>query len=115
MKFCSSLLITCFLALGLNAQIPKSGTYIYNYCDIEYNKCLNKCKVKIKGNKIWVYAPPHLSGIKEGDLFESGTLYKHASGKWTIIHSAKDKSSIKSIHADLFIWIDFKKKIFWAF
>ncbi len=114
MKF-FHLIISFFLVVSLNAQIPKSGSYIYNYCDIEYNKCLGKCKIKIKNNKIWVYAPPNLSGIKEGELFESGMLYKHASGKWTIIHSAKEKLSIKSIHADLFIWIDFNKKQFWAF
>ena len=72
------------------AQIPKSGTYTYNYCDEEYNACLSKCKVKIKGNKIWVYAPANLTGIKEGELYESGTLYKHASGKWIIIHNEKE-------------------------
>ena len=115
MKFFFHFTILFLLSPGINAQIPKSGTYIYNYCDIEYNKCLSKCKVKIKGNKIWVYAPPDLSGIREGELFESGTLYKHASGKWIIIHSAKDKLSKKSIDADLFLWIDFKKKQFWAF
>ena len=112
MKFSMLIIIASFLATGLNAQIPKSGTYIYNYCDIEYNKCLGKCKVKIKRNKIWVYAPSNLSGIKEGELFERGTLYKHASGKWTIIRSAKDK---KTINAELLVWIDFKKKQFWAF
>jgi hypothetical protein len=114
MKFFFLVLIQSFLEVSSIAQVPKNGTYIYNYCDIEYNKCLSKCKVKIKDNKIWVYAPPNLSGIKEGELFESGTLYKHASGKWTIL-SAKDKLSKKSADAELFIWIDFKKKQFWAF
>ena len=108
-------ILLLLIATYTNAQIPKSGTYIYNYCDIEYNKCLSKCKVKIKGNKIWIYSPPNLSGIKEGELFESGTLYKQASGKWTIVHSEKDKLSKKSIDADLFLWVDFKKKQFWAF
>ncbi len=112
MKSLFLFLISSFLVAVSGAQVPKSGTYIYNYCDIEYNKCLSKCKVQIKGNKIWVYAPPNLSGIKEGELFETGTLSKHASGKWTIIRSAKDK---KSIDTELLVWIDFKKKQFWAF
>jgi uncharacterized protein YraI len=50
------------------AQIPKSGTYTYNYCDEEYNACLSKCKVKVKGNKIWVYTPAGLTGIKKGNF-----------------------------------------------
>ena len=73
---------------------------------------MSKCKVKIKGNKIWVYAPSNLSGIKEGELFESGTLYKHPSGKWTIINPEKTKSADAE---DLFVWIDFSKKHFWSF
>jgi hypothetical protein len=103
------------ITAGTNAQIPKSGTYIYNYCDIEYNKCMGKCKVKIRGNKIWVYAPANLTGIKEGELYEGGTLHKHASGKWTIINFIKDRSAKPYEGDDLFLWIDFKKKQFWAF
>jgi len=113
-RYLLSALAVLFTAVAA-AQIPKSGTYIYSYCDIEYNKCLSKCKVTIKGNKVWVYAPSGLTGIKEGELFEKGELYKHASGKWTIVHSEKDKISIKSIDADLFLWVDFKKRQFWAF
>ena len=97
------------------AQIPKSGTYIYNYCDEEYNACLYKCKVKIKGNKIWVYAPAGLIGIKKGELYESGTLYKHASGKWVIIHNKKEKIAAANGNTDQLVWIDFKRKNCWTF
>ena len=96
------------------SQIPNSGTYTYNYCDKEYNKCLVKCKIKIKGNKIWVYAPDNLSGIKEGELFYSGILYKPVSGKWRIIHSEKEKSST-IIDSEGPPWIDFKIKSFWTY
>lgn len=108
-------ILLLFFGNNSNAQVPRSGTYTYTYCDLEYNTCLSKCKVKIRGNKIWIYAPPNLTGIKEGDVFESGELYKHASGKWTIIHSEKDKRAIQRKDADLFLWVDFKKKQFWAF
>jgi hypothetical protein len=108
-------ILTFFFTSGITGQIPKNGTYIHSYCDIEYNKCLSKCKVKINGNKIWVYAPPNLSGIKEGELFESGTLSKHQSGKWTIINSQKSKSAKSSDTKDVFVWIDFSKKQFWTF
>ena len=107
--------ITLFFTSVVNAQIPKSGTYIYSYCDFEYNKCLSKCKVKIKGNKIWVYAPSNLSGIKEGELFESGTLSKHHSGKWTITNPQKNKSTNPSHPKDVLVWIEFSKKQFWTF
>ncbi len=101
--------------VNVNAQIPKSGIYIYKYCDEEYNKCLGNCKIKIKSNKIWIYAPANLSGIKEGTLFESGTIYKHANGKWIIIHSEKDKNAKTIGGTEGPVWIDFKRKQFWAF
>jgi hypothetical protein len=114
MKFLLSI-VFFFLSLNSFSQIPKSGTYTYKFCDIEYNSCINTCKVKISGKKIWVYAPSNLSGIKEGELLESGTLYKHKSGKWTIV-STKKESAKKAINAsDLFLWIDFKKKQYWQF
>ncbi len=107
--------VLIFVFINAKAQVPKSGTYTYDYCDIEYNKCMGKCKVKIRGNKIWVYAPANLSGIKEGELYEAGTLYKHKAGKWTIINLKVNKSA-KSYEAGGFnLWIDFKKKQFWAF
>jgi len=112
--FLSSFL-SFFLSVNLNAQIPKSGTYTYKYCDEEYNKCMGNCKIKIKGNKIWIYAPANLSGIKQGYLFESGTLFNHASGKWIIIHSKKEKATKTIGGGDGPPWIDFKRKQFWTF
>lgn len=41
---------------------------------MEYNKYLDKCKIKIKGKNSWIYAPAGLTGIKEGDLYEHGTF-----------------------------------------
>lgn len=107
--------LSFFLSARLKAQIPKNGTYTYEYCDEEYNKCLGNCKVKIKGSKIWIYAPANLSGIKEGELFESGTLFKHASGKWIIIHSEEEKKAKTIGGAEGPVWIDFKRKQFWTF
>ncbi|MGC4100230.1 hypothetical protein [Ferruginibacter sp.] len=98
------------------AQIPKSGTYTYNYCDMEYNHCIAKCKVVIKGTKIWVYAPDGLTGIKEGELYEEGLLYKHRSGKWLIVSNAKEKpTELSNKSGDPYAWIDFKRKRFWTF
>ena len=98
-----SVLLSFILSFYSNAQIPKTGTYTYKYCDIEYNKCVGNCQIKIKGNKIWVYAPPNLLGIKEGELFESGILSKHQSGKWTIINPEKNKSVHPSDAKDVFV------------
>ncbi len=98
-----------FITIISFAQIPKSGTYTYNYCDMEYNKCLSKCQIKISGNKIWIYAPANLSLIKEGELYESGTLHKNRSGKWIIITGSSKKNDGPPL------WIDFKRKRFWTF
>ena len=103
-----------FFATVSFAQLPKSGTYIYNYCDEEYNKCIGKSKVIIKGSKIWIYAPANLSGIKEGELYESGILYKHAVGKWIIIHNKKDKFTKIVGGCEGPVWINFKQKRFWT-
>lgn len=110
-----SSLLTFVTNYRFNAQIPKSGTYTYKYCDEEYNRCLGNCKVKIKGSKVWIYAPADLSGIKERGLFNSETLFKHTSGKWTIIHSEKEKT-IKIIGAGEGPHrINFKRNQFWTF
>ena len=45
---------------------------------------------------------------KEGEIFESGTLSKHPTGKWTIINQ-KNKSAQPSNAKDVFVWIDFNK------
>ena len=110
-----STLLSFFLTINLNAQIPNSGTYTYKYCDEEYNKCLGNCKIKIEGDKIWIYAPANLSGTKEGDLFESGTLFKHASGKWIIIHAEAEKTTKIIGGGEGPAWIDFKRNQFWTF
>ncbi len=51
------------------AQKLHSGTYIFKYCDYEYNKCLSTCKVIIIGNKIKLYALEGLS-VPKGELLE---------------------------------------------
>jgi hypothetical protein len=114
------ILLLIFFALSatvLFAQLPKSGTYIYDYCDEEYNKCIGKCKIKINGNNIWIYAPANLTGIKEGELYESGTLHKDHTGKWIITpYSSKEKTT-PALNTDDGppLWIDFKRKRFWTF
>ncbi len=109
------LILFVFVTTLSFAQIPKSGTYTYNYCDEEYNTCLSKCKVKIKGNKIWIYAPTGLTGIKEGQLFDAGILVKDSSGKWLILQSEKDKKNITNKIRNQVSWVDFKRKRFWTF
>jgi hypothetical protein len=101
-----------FLSICFNSfsQMPKSGTYTYEFCDIKYNSCINTCKIKIKGNKVWVYAPSNLSGTKEGELFEKGVLYKCIKGNWII----KD-TNIKYKKDNIFSYINFKTKQFWRF
>ncbi len=95
-----------------NAQIPKSGTYIYKFCDEEYNKCLSNCKIKIEKDSIWIYSPG-LSGLKEGEILEKGKLFKHKSGKWIIATSEEDKKSKIVGSCEGPAWIDFKKKKFY--
>ncbi|GAB2828879.1 hypothetical protein GCM10027043_33210 [Ferruginibacter profundus] len=69
-----------------------------------------KCKIKIKGNKIWIYAPANLTGIKEGELYESGTLHKDRTGKWIITpHSLKEKTTPALTDDGPPLWIDLKK------
>ena len=109
--FCSFFLSFFFHS---SAQIPKSGTYTYKYCDEEYSKCLETCTIKIKKDSIWIYAPANLSGIKQGELLEKGKLIKHKSGKWMIATSEKDKKSKVVGGCEGPAWIDFKKKKFWT-
>ncbi len=96
------------------SQIPKSGTYIYSFCDIEYNMCSSNCKVVIKGNHITVYATKELAGkitnTKEGDVLSDGLIIKHKSGKWIIGKSEKDRNT-----EEIFTTLDFKKRQYWQF
>ncbi|MFT3682988.1 MAG: hypothetical protein QM791_22200 [Ferruginibacter sp.] len=110
-------LITLFFALlyfNAAAQMPKNGTYTYKYCDEEYQKCLETCKIKIQGDSIWIFAPPNLSGTKEGDLLQKGKLSRHKTGKWIIINSRKDKNSKVVGGCEGPPWIDFKRKKYWS-
>jgi hypothetical protein len=102
------------VAIQLQAQIPKSGTYTYNWCDEEYDRCMSKCKIKFKGNKVWIYAPPNLSGTKEGELVWQGIILKHTSGKW-FLKQSKIKFNSKVIGGcEGPPWFDFKRKRFWT-
>ena len=84
---------------------------------MEYNKCIGKCNIKIKGNKIWIYAPAGLTGIKEGELYERGTLHKNHSGKWIIIPNPSKEKTAQNFNEKEgpLLWIDFKRKQFWTF
>lgn len=112
MKVFFLLFATVFISNICNAQIPKSGTYTFSYCDLEYDTCLNKCKVVIKGNYIIVYAPDGLTGIKKGEVFEKGKLVKRKQNMWFIIHQSEHKPSKKNGAES---WINFKTKQYWTF
>jgi len=56
--FLSILVLNTLVSLS---QIPKSGTYIFKYCDLEYeNGCYATCKVVIRKDSIVVYATKEL-------------------------------------------------------
>jgi hypothetical protein len=96
------------------AQKLPSGTYIFKYCDYEYNKCLSTCTVVITGNKIKLYSLEGLS-VQKGRLLESGTIMKHKSGKWIIGKNKKDIYKSKGNFENGFPEIDFKRKRVWQF
>jgi len=101
------------------SQTPKSGTYIYKYCDLEYeNSCYGTCKVVIKKDSILIYATKELAErrtfTKEGDIIDQGILLKHSSGKWIVGKSKKDISA-KQIGVEGPAIIDFKEKKYWTF
>ncbi|MEI9943964.1 MAG: hypothetical protein WDN26_07040 [Chitinophagaceae bacterium] len=100
------------------AQKFNSGTYTFNYCDLEYNRCLGTCKVVIEGDSITIYATKELAGritlIKEGDIIDQGIVLKHKSGKWIVGKIQKDKNA-KDIGIEGPAIIDFKKKQYWTF
>jgi len=103
-----------FLSLVSYSQIPKSGTYVFKYCDLEYeNSCYSTCKVVIKGTHITVNATKELSKdrsyTKEGEIIDQGTILKHESGKWIIGKSEKDKHA-KEIGVNGPAILDFEKK-----
>lgn len=115
-SICMKYLIVPFLLISFSTvgQPIKSGTYIFKYCDIEYNLCLNTCKVVVKGYSITVYATKELAksitGTKNGDILKKGILVKNQNRKW-IIKNPKEKILLEEdIH-----YIDFKKREFWRF
>ena len=107
--------LSCLSCFG---QRLNSGTYIFQYCDIEYNSCVGTCKVVIKKDSIIIYATKALSEritfTKEGDVIESGLILKHKSGKWIIGKSLQDKNA-KQIGAEGPPILDFRKKQYWTF
>lgn len=109
-------LIVFFLIISFRTfgQPIKSGTYIFKYCDIEYNLCLSTCKVVINGNSIKIYATKELAksitGTNKGDILAKGKLVKNKQDMWTI----KDPNT-KSLPEEEFLYINFKKREFWRF
>ena len=113
------LLMFVLINLVSYSQIPKSGVYNYNYCDLEYeNGCYGSCKVVIKKDSITIYATKELaerrSFTKEGEIIDQGIILKHKSGKWIIGKSKKDMNA-DSIGVDGPAIIDFKNKKYWTF
>lgn len=100
------------------SQIPKSGTYIYKFCDLEYHSCVSTCKLVIKEDSITIYATKKLSEnrtfTKEGDIIDKGIILKHKSGKWIIGKNKKDINA-KEIGVEGPAIIDFKEKKYWTF
>ena len=107
--------LSCLSCFG---QRLNSGTYIFQYCDFEYNSCVGTCKVVIKKDSIIIYATKALSEritfTKEGDVIESGLILKHKSGKWIIGKSLQDKNA-KQIGVEGPPILDFRKKQYWTF
>lgn len=95
---------------GLYAQKLKNGSYLFKYCDLEYNQCISSCRVIIKKNTITVIATQKLSkditGTKAGDILEKGHLVKNKKGKWTL----KQYKNGEEV-----FYIDFKKRECWRF
>ncbi|NCU05434.1 MAG: hypothetical protein GXC73_15800 [Chitinophagaceae bacterium] len=109
-------LFLLFLLVGLhsNSQPIKSGTYIFKYCDIEYNKCLSTCKIVVKGYSITVYATKELAkaitGTSTGDIIKKGILTKNKKGEWIIKDSKEKTPDTEDIH-----YLNFRKREFWRY
>ena len=110
---------TILLILSFNfieAQIPKSGTYIYKISFAESNGKLTgaKCKVIIDNNKIKIINIGEKLSGKKGEVITEGIIMKHKSGKWIIGKDKKDKNA-KEIGGCTNgpIEIDFKNMIIW--
>lgn len=106
------------LCTSVSSQKLKNGTYIFKYCDLEYNSCIGDCKVVIKGDSVTVYATKKLAETrthtKEGDIIDKGFILKHKTGKW-IIAQKKEDVNAENLGVDGPNVIDFTKKQFWTF
>lgn len=118
MKFYLLALIMVSFCLSTTAQKLRTGTYTFDYCDLEYPLCLGPCKVVIKEDSISIYATKELAQritfTKEGDLINRGIILKHKTGKWIVGKSVKDANT-NEIGYDGPAIIDFKKKQYWTF
>jgi len=118
MKYILSFITIIFLHLPGFGQKLDSGTYIFKYCDLEYNKCLSTCKVLIRKASITICTTKELAKAitltKEGDIINHGIILKHKSGKWIIGKSKKDMIA-KEIGFEGPAIIDFKKRQYWTF
>ena len=114
------ILLITFITISLISlsQIPKSGTYTFNYCDLEYHSCISTCKVVIKGDSITIYATKELAKnrtfTKDGEIIDHGIILKHKSGKW-IIGESKKYVDAEGIGVEGPSILDFKKKQYWRF
>ena len=121
MKPLSTLIIAVLFFLPAISQKLPSGTYIFKYCDFEYNSCLGgTCKVVIKGDSITVLATKDLAtqitGTAAGDTLAKGIILKHKSGKWIIGQSSNDSQAELVITDEKVIpELNFRKKQFWTF
>lgn len=108
------LTLSLLISLHSNGQPIKSGTYIFKYCDIEYNMCLSTCKVVVKGYSITVYATKDLAksvtGTNPGDIIKKGILTKNKKAEWVIRDPKEKTPDIEDIH-----YLDFRKREFWNF
>ena len=118
MKYILLFVVTSLISSLCISQRLNTGTYTFNYCDLEYNSCPGTCKVVIKGDSITIYATKELAQritlTQEGDIIDKGIILKHKSGKWIIGKTRKDVNA-KEIGAGGPAILDFKKKQYWTF
>ena len=114
------LLFILFVLLSGNllGQKLKSGTYLFSYCDFEYNRCLGSCKVVVKGDSITIFATEELADritlTKVGDTIDQGIILKHKSGKWIVGKTKQDKKA-EDIGIEGPAILDFINKQYWTF
>lgn len=97
MKIGLVFILFVFLSGNLLGQQLKTGTYVFSYCDFEYNRCLGSCKVVIKEDSITIFATKELAEritlTRVGDTIDQGIILKHKSGKWIVGKTKKDKEA----------------------